>query len=109
MAYQNSATHLDPDHPNSDSWPEVFCNGREQFSEDFYRNFPWARGIDPFEEWGEDAEGFSMYPEWSRGGLPPDRSAEAPPVIAFVEGLISLELDEIGEDDRRCPIVSQIR
>lgn len=108
MAYNRNhdSNALDWDHPNSDQWPEVFCEGREQFSETFYQRFPWARGIDPFEESTETPAG--EYLKSRREGLPIDLKAEAPPVLAFVKGLISLELDDLPDDEHHCPIVSNV-
>ena len=106
--HNNSETELDPDHPNSSLWPEVFSNGRENFSKSFYRQFPWARGFDPFEELPFEQTIQSTRSEQyfmaSRKGLPLDKKAKAPPVLAFVKDLISLELDDLPDDEHNCPI-----
>ena len=108
MAYnQNGRDHdaneLDMDHPNSNFWPEVFVNGREQFSKHFYKLFSWARGIDPFEE-GMQYMSACEYLTFRGQGLPNDFKAEAPPVLEFVKSLISLELDDLPYDERHCPV-----
>lgn len=104
MAYgQDADGDFDMDHPNSNLWPEVFCNGREQFSEGFYQTFPWTRGVDPFEETDEGA----LLREFSGlnfQGLPKDAKAEVPPVLSFVNNPISLELDDLPEEEQSCPI-----
>lgn len=38
---------------------------------------------------------------------PLEETAEVPPAIAFVNALISLEMDDIEEEDRKCPICMQ--
>ena len=40
-------------------------------------------------------------------GLPPDPTVEVPPAIAFIESLISLELEELKKEDRTCAICLQ--
>ena len=95
---------LDPDHPNSDLWPEAFCNGREEFSDHFYELFPWAKAVDPFDEEADDTSTEKVFECGLRRCLEPDRRIEVPPVIAFVKGLISLELDDLPEDEQHCPI-----
>ena len=128
MAQNNTDTdmnELDPDHPYSDAWPEVFCNGREEFKEQFYRLFPWAEGFDPFDDTVENIEaddpfgyirGYrrrplemaqpnrSELPLNKYGGAPLDHGAEAPEVIAYVNTLISLELDDLPDDEQKWPI-----
>lgn len=96
---------LDDSHPNSTKWPEVFSNGLEIFSEDFYSLFPWARGIDPYDDNVEcaPAEWF-LRPSRTRKVLPLDENAETPPAVAFVNSLTSLELDDLPEDKRCCGI-----
>lgn len=115
---------LDLDHPYSNAWPEVFSNGCEEFSKSFYKQFPWARGFDPFNKTEgsiEDEDPFEYlkgyrgkplekaqsrreYPLSKYGGIPVDYKAEAPPVIAYVKNLISLELDDLPDDEQNCPI-----
>ena len=100
----HSENELDIDHPNSDLWPEVFPCGREEFPERFFQQFPWARGMDPFEdddtEWRAAGEYLMSY--WKGVGI--DSKAEAPPVLGFVKSLISLELDDLSDDEQHCPI-----
>ena len=99
---------LDMDHPNSSLWPEVFPCGREEFPERFFRQFPWARGMDPFED--DDAEWrlASEYLISCRNGVNIDLEAEAPPVLGFVKSLTSLELDDLPDDDHHCPICRDV-
>ena len=82
---------------------------QEVFGEDFYELFPWARGIDPFDDKATQWEPAEWYVENSRQdkGLPSDEDAEVPPAIAFVNNLISLELDDLDEDSQACPICLQ--
>ncbi len=82
----------------------------EVFDEEFYDIFPWARGIDPFDdsrtEW-EPAEWYVENQIQLGNGLEPDQNAEVPPAIAFVNSLISLELDDLGKGDNSCAICLQ--
>ena len=82
----------------------------EVFNEEFYDIFPWARGVDPFDEsrteW-EPAEWYVKNKIQLGNGLEPDQNAEVPPAIAFVNGLISLELDDLGKGDNTCAICLQ--
>ena len=82
----------------------------EVFDEEFYDIFPWARGIDPFDEsrteW-EPAEWYVDNQIQLGNGLEPDQNAKVPPATAFVNGLISLELDDLGKGDNSCAICLQ--
>ena len=82
----------------------------EVFDEEFYDIFPWARGVDPFDEsrteW-EPAEWYVKNQIKLGNGLEPDPNAEVPPAIAFVNGLISLELDDLRKGDNSCAICLQ--
>ena len=83
---------------------------KEVFNEAFYDIFPWARGVDPFDESRTDWEPADWYVENQiqlGNGLEPDQSAEVPPAIAFINGLISLELDDLEKGDRSCAICLQ--
>lgn len=117
----SSAGILEEDHPFSANWPEVFCNGREVYSKQFYTEFPFFEGTDPFDTGadhqiavfnncnGNDGSQISDIDTWMSGLRlgSPDLSAQVPPFIAFVNGLISLELDDLpddDEDDLKCPI-----
>ncbi|KAL2040381.1 hypothetical protein N7G274_006824 [Stereocaulon virgatum] len=86
-----------PHEPNS---------AQEVFGGDFYDLFPWAKGVDPFDENATRWEPAERYVENRADfkGLKPDDNAEVPPAIAFVNGLISLELDDLDEDSQACPI-----
>ena len=108
MAFNQSRneTELDPDHPMSNAWPEVFENGREIFSEEFYQRFPWARHIDPFKEARRRSSRDIVSSD--HHGLSLDSKAEAPPVLAFVNSLISLELDDLSDDEQQCPICREV-
>lgn len=104
---------LDVDHPYSAMWPEVFCNGREIYSEQFYSHFPFLKGVDPFDEEGTymGSEAYltsnaATDPLRLRAGLP-DKTAEVPPALAFVDSLISLELDDLPVDNQDCPICKE--
>ena len=104
---------LDADHPYSENWPEVFCNGRAIYSEQFYSHFPFLRGVDPFDEEGTymTSEAYltsnaAIDPPRFRFGLP-DSTAEVPPALAFVNSLISLELDDLPVDEQDCPICKE--
>ena len=82
----------------------------EVFDEDFYDIFPWARGVDPFDESRTEWEPAEWYVENQiqlGNGLEPDQNAEVPPAIAFINGLISFELDDLGEGDNSCAICLQ--
>ena len=82
----------------------------EVFDDEFYDLFPWASGVDPFDESRTEWEPAEWYVENGielGNGLPPDPTAEVPPAIAFIEGLISLELDELKQEDRMCAICLQ--
>ncbi|KAK3172826.1 hypothetical protein OEA41_006151 [Lepraria neglecta] len=81
----------------------------EVFGEDFYELFPWARGVDPFDENATRWEPAEWYVENCKEfkGLKPDQDAEVPPAIVFINGLISLELDDLEEDNQACPICLQ--
>ncbi len=101
---------LDDDHPYSSKWPEVFSNGREVYSEQFYSQFPFLQGVDPFDtdntymssEAYLTSNAAADPPKFRKGR--PDRTAEVPPALAFVNGLISLELDDLPIDDQDCLI-----
>lgn len=117
----SNAGILEEDHPFSAKWPEVFCNGREVYSKQFYTDFPFFEGTDPFNtaadhrpaifnnENGNDGSQISDI-DTGMSGLRlgfSDPSAQVPPFISFVNGLISLELDDLpddDEDDLKCPI-----
>lgn len=105
---KSTGSPLDPDHPMSDNWPEVFSNSREQFSEDFYLLFPWAREVDPFDE-NIDRVSDEWYLENKNPDcLPLDKDAEIPPSIAFLNSLTSLELDDLPEGDDKCLICGDV-
>lgn len=83
---------------------------KEVFDDEFYDIFPWASGVDPFDESRTEWEPAEWYVENEielGKGLPPDRNAEVPPAIAFIDKLISLELDDLEKGDRRCAICLQ--
>ncbi|KAK4693122.1 hypothetical protein P7C71_g4215, partial [Lecanoromycetidae sp. Uapishka_2] len=118
--------------PNDYSWPvsyERYNSGMEEqlrtgsssrhhgtrasagdvFNHDFYEAFPWARGTDPFDESQTVWRPAEWYLE-NRGCIstePLDETAEVPPAIAFVKGLISLEMDDLEDDEQHCPICLQ--
>lgn len=82
----------------------------EVFDEEFYNTFPWARGVDPFDESRTEWEPAEWYIENQiqlGNGLEPDQNAEVPPAIAFINGLISLELDDLRKGDKSCAICLQ--
>ena len=82
----------------------------EVFNEKFYDIFPWAREIDPFDESRTEWEPAEWHIENQiplGNGLEPDQNAELPPAIAFVNGLISLELDDLRKGDKTCAICLQ--
>ena len=82
----------------------------EVFDEEFYDIFPWARGINPFDESRTEWEPAEWYVENQiqlGNGLEPDPNAEVPPAIAFINGLISLELDDLRKGDNLCAICLQ--
>ena len=82
----------------------------EVFDDDFYDLFPWASGVDPFDESRTEWEPAEWYVENEielGNGLPPDPTAEVPPAIAFINSLISLELDDLEKGDRTCAICLQ--
>lgn len=79
------------------------------FPEEFYEIFPWACGIDPFDETQTVWRPAEWYLE-NRNRIsaePLDETAEIPPAIAFVKGLVSLELDDLDEEDQSCPVCMQ--
>ena len=82
----------------------------EVFDDEFYDLFPWASGVDPFDEsrtqW-EPAEWYLENEIELGNGLEPDPTAEVPPAIAFIDNLISLELDDLKKEDRTCAICLQ--
>ena len=83
---------------------------KEVFDDEFYDLFPWASGVDPFDESRTEWEPAEWYVENEielGNGLPPDPTVEVPPAIAFIESLISLELDELKKEDRTCAICLQ--
>ncbi len=85
-------------------------HSKEVFNEEFYDIFPWARGVDPFDESRTEWEPADWYVENQiqlGNGLEPDQNAEVPPAIAFINGLISLELDDLEKGDRSCAICLQ--
>ena len=86
-----------PHQPNS---------AQEVFDEDFYDLFPWARGVNPFDDNATQWEPAEMYVENRADfeGLKPNDNVEIPPAIAFVNSLISLELDDLDEHSQACPI-----
>lgn len=105
---ESTGSPLDPDHPMSDHWPEVFSNGREQFSENFYLLFPWAREVDPFYEDTEQVSDEWYLEKRNPRCLPLDEDAEVPPVIAFIRSLTSLELDDLPRGDDKCLICGDV-
>ncbi|KAL6719978.1 hypothetical protein ACLMJK_001899 [Lecanora helva] len=111
--YLNSCDYdlgeLDFDHTDPDLWPELFPCNREAFTEGFYKEFPWAKGVDPFEDNADTSwRPIEEYFVFLRDSLPIDFEAHAPNVLGFVNDLISLELDELLDDERRCPICREI-
>ena len=83
---------------------------KEVFHEEFYDIFPWARGVDPFDESRTEWEPAEWYVENQiqlGNGLEPDQNIEVPPAVAFINGLISLELDDLGKGDDLCAICLQ--
>jgi len=97
---------LDDDHPYSDKWPEVFCNGQGVYSEQFYSKFQFLRGVDPFDEEARYRSSEAYLTSEIATDLP-DRNAEVPPALAFVNSLISLELDDLPDEDQNCPICQE--
>lgn len=84
---------------------------QEVLHEGFYGIFPWARGINPFDEtetvW-RPAEWYLENRNRNRISTEPlDETAEVPPAIAFVNGLISLEMDDLDDGDQTCAICLQ--
>ena len=82
----------------------------EVFDDEFYDIFQWARGVDPFDESRTEWEPAEWYVENQiqlGNGLEPDPNAEVPPAIAFINGLISLELDDLRKGDNLCAICLQ--
>ena len=82
----------------------------EVFDDEFYDLFPWARGVNPFDESRTEWEPAEWYVDNEielGNGLPPDATIEVPPAIAFIDSLISLELDELKKEDRSCAICLQ--
>lgn len=88
-----------PPYPISDSKP---------FSPAFSARFPWARNTNLFNETQTIWRPASYYLANSSNikPLPLDTTAEIPPAILFVRGLISLELDDLEEGGERgaCPV-----
>ena len=83
---------------------------KEVFDDEFYDIFPWASGVDPFDESRTEWEPAEWYVENEielGNGLPPDQNAEVPPAIAFIDSLISLELDDLEKGDNTCAICLQ--
>ena len=73
---------------------------------DFLKCLPFLRGIDPFDKTVEQEE-----PEWyvenrdiTNPPPPLDDTAEVPPAVKFLKDLISLELDDLDQEDQKCGI-----
>ena len=102
-------------HGKSTGLPREVSHGtakhkKEVFNDDFYAKFPWARGVDPFADTKTDwkpAEWYVQNKIKLGNGLLPDKIAEVPPATAFINGLISLELDDLKRDERSCAICLQ--
>lgn len=90
---------------------DINDNGQEVFSQDFYANFPlFDWGLDPFDEnngFVSSETYFESDTTTQYSGLLPDTNVGFLPRMAFVDNLISLELDDLPEDDRHCPICLQ--
>lgn len=84
---------------------------KEVFDDEFYDIFPWASGIDPFDESRTEWEPAEWYVDNEielGNGLEPDLTAEVPPAIAFIDSLVSLELDDLEKGDNICAICLQL-
>lgn len=73
----------------------------------FLAKFSWFKNFDPFDEeqleW-PSAENYLRRNGFPRGLPDLDKTVEVPPATAFVDDLISLEIDELAENDRKCCI-----